>query len=116
MFFDNNYRTNINQADDVVSKGATPTYLKKHKISKWETVAQSLKEQFDYEQNPDRMQGGELMSVYECNYITADGRVPALQGQVQDCRGTGAAARCRCAGQGQVCLCRRHPHRPLAYS
>ena len=59
----------------VVSKGGLPTattYYKKHKISKGETVAQSLKERFDYGQNPDKTQGGELISSYECDYMTAD--------------------------------------------
>ena len=59
----------------VVSKGGLPTattYFKKHKISKGETVTQSLKERFDYGQNPDKTQGGELISSYECDYITAD--------------------------------------------
>ena len=59
----------------VVSKGGLPTattYFKKHKISKGETVAQSLKERFDYGQNPDKTQGGELISSYECDYMTAD--------------------------------------------
>ena len=59
----------------VVLKGGLPTattYFKKHKISKGETVAQSLKERFDYGQNPDKTQGGELISSYECDYMTAD--------------------------------------------
>ena len=38
------------------------TYYKKHKISKGETIAQSLKERFDYGQNPDKTEGGELIS------------------------------------------------------
>ena len=48
------------------------TYFKKHKVSKGETVAQSLKERFDYGQNPDKTQGGGLISSYECDYMTAD--------------------------------------------
>ena len=48
------------------------TYFKRHKISKGETVAQSLKERFDFGQNPDKTQGGELISSYECDYMTAD--------------------------------------------
>ena len=59
----------------VVSKGGLPTattYFKKHKISKGEAVVQSLKERFDYGQNPDKTQGGELISSYECDYMTAD--------------------------------------------
>ena len=59
----------------VVLRGGLPTattYFKKHKISKGEAVAQSLKERFDYGQNPDKTQGGELISSYECDYMTAD--------------------------------------------
>ena len=59
----------------VAQKGGLPTattYFKKHKISKGETAAQSLKERFDYGQNPNKTQGGELISSYECDYMTAD--------------------------------------------
>ena len=59
----------------VVLKGGRPTattYFKKHKISKGETVAQSLKERFDYGQNPDKTEGGELISSYGCDHMTAD--------------------------------------------
>ena len=48
------------------------TRLITHHISKGETVAQSLKDRFDYGQNPDKTQGGELISSYECDYQTAD--------------------------------------------
>ena len=56
-------------------KGGLPTattYYKKHKISKGETIAQSLKERFDYGQNPDKTEGGELISSYGCDHMTAD--------------------------------------------
>ena len=43
-----------------------------HHISKGETVARSLKDRFDYGQNPDKTQDGELISSYECDYMTAD--------------------------------------------
>ena len=43
-----------------------------HHISKGETVAQSLKDRFDYGQNPEKTQGGELISSYECDHRTAD--------------------------------------------
>ena len=36
------------------------TYFKKHKISKGETIEQSLKERFDYGQNPDKTEGQKL--------------------------------------------------------
>ena len=48
------------------------TYYKKHKISKGETIAQSLKERFDYGQNPDKTEDGELISSYGCDHMTAD--------------------------------------------
>ena len=48
------------------------TYYKKHKISKGETIAQSLKERFDYGQNPDKTEGGELISSYGCDHMTAE--------------------------------------------
>ena len=41
------------------------TRLITHHISKGETVAQSLKDRFDYGQNPEKTQGGELISAYE---------------------------------------------------
>lgn len=48
------------------------TRLIVHHISKGETIAQSLKDRFDYGQNPDKTQGGELISAYECDHMTAD--------------------------------------------
>ena len=43
-----------------------------HHISKGETIAQSMKDRFDYGQNPEKTQGGELISAYECDHRTAD--------------------------------------------
>lgn len=48
------------------------TYFKTHKISRGQTIAQSLRDRFDYGQNPDKTQGGELLSAYECDPLTAD--------------------------------------------
>ncbi|EJA6334314.1 relaxase/mobilization nuclease domain-containing protein [Clostridioides difficile] len=48
------------------------TYFKKHKISKGETISQSLKGRFDYGKNPDKTEGGELISSYACDHMTAD--------------------------------------------
>lgn len=48
------------------------TRLIVHHISKGETIAQSLKDRFDYGQNPEKTQGGELISAYECDHMTAD--------------------------------------------
>lgn len=43
-----------------------------HHISKGETIAQSLADRFDYGQNPDKTQQGELISSYQCDAETAD--------------------------------------------
>lgn len=43
-----------------------------HHISKGETIAQSLADRFDYGQNPDKTQQGELISAYMCDPETAD--------------------------------------------
>ncbi len=43
-----------------------------HRISKGETIAQSLKDRFDYGQDPDKTGGGELISSYACDHMTAD--------------------------------------------
>ena len=48
------------------------TYLKRHKISKGDSIAKSLKDRFDYGMNPDKTQEGELISSYECDHMTAD--------------------------------------------
>lgn len=48
------------------------TYLKTHHISKGQTIAQSLTDRFDYGENPDKTQDGELISSYMCDPETAD--------------------------------------------
>lgn len=48
------------------------TRLIVHHISKGETIAQSLADRFDYGQNPDKTQQGELISAYMCDPETAD--------------------------------------------
>ena len=57
---------------DKINELTATTRLITHHISKGETVAQSLKDRFDYGQNPEKTQGGELISSYECDYMTAD--------------------------------------------
>lgn len=47
-------------------------YLKAHHISKGETIAQSLKDRFDYGQNPVKTRDGDLILSYECDPKTAD--------------------------------------------
>lgn len=48
------------------------TYLKAHHISRGETIAQSMRDRFDYGQNPDKTEQGELTMAYECDPRTAD--------------------------------------------
>lgn len=47
-------------------------YLKAHHISKGETIAQSMKDRFDYGQNPVKTRDGDLIVSYECDPKTAD--------------------------------------------
>lgn len=48
------------------------TYLKAHHISKGETIEQSMKDRFNYGQNPNKTQGGSLILSYQCDPKTAD--------------------------------------------
>jgi len=48
------------------------TYFKAHHISKGETIAQSMKDRFDYGKNPEKTMDGELIAAYECDPSTAD--------------------------------------------
>jgi len=48
------------------------TYFKTHHISKGETIAQSMKDRFDYGKNPDKTRGGDLIAAYECDPESAD--------------------------------------------
>ena len=41
-------------------------------INKGKTLAKCLSERLDYSQNPDKTDGGELISSYECDPVTAD--------------------------------------------
>ena len=43
-----------------------------HHISKGETIARSLKDRLDYGKDPAKTQGGELISAYNCDHMTAD--------------------------------------------
>ena len=56
-------------------KGGAPTATTRliiHRISKGETIASSIKDRLDYGKDPDKTQGGELLSSYECDHMTAD--------------------------------------------
>ena len=48
------------------------TYFKTHHISKGETIAQSMKDRFDYGKNSDKTRGGDLIAAYECDPESAD--------------------------------------------
>ena len=48
------------------------TYLKAHHISAGSTIAQSMKDRFDYGQNPEKTLDGALTLAYECDPKTAD--------------------------------------------
>ena len=48
------------------------SYFKPHHISRGETIAQSMKDRFDYGLNPDKTQQGELTRAYMCDPETAD--------------------------------------------
>lgn len=48
------------------------TFFKAHHISRGETIAQSMKDRFDYGKNPEKTQDGELIFAYECDPKTAD--------------------------------------------
>lgn len=44
----------------------------KHHISRGESIAKSMKDRFDYGQNPEKTQDGDLIRAYECDPATAD--------------------------------------------
>lgn len=48
------------------------TYLKSHHISKGETIAESLKDRFECGNNPEKTEGCELISSYQCDHMTAN--------------------------------------------
>ena len=47
------------------------TYFKPHHISKGQTLLDSMKDRFDYGQNPEKTQDGELIKSYMCDPKTA---------------------------------------------
>jgi len=48
------------------------TYFKAHHMSKGQSILKSMKERFDYGQNPDKTKEGALISAYMCDPKTAD--------------------------------------------
>ena len=50
---------------------ATTRIISMH-VSQGKTIADCLTDRIDYSKNPDKTQGGELISSYECDPKTAD--------------------------------------------
>ena len=50
---------------------ATTRIISMH-VSQGKTIADCLTDRIDYSKNPDKTQGGELISAYECDPKTAD--------------------------------------------
>jgi len=48
------------------------THLKPHHISSGQTIFESMKDRFDYGQNPEKTWDGELIAAYMCDPKTAD--------------------------------------------
>ena len=67
---------------------ATTRIISMH-VSHGKTIADCLTDRIDYSKNPDKTQGGELISAYECDPKTADAEFLYLP----DHHRAGAAAR-----------------------
>ena len=50
---------------------ATTRIISMH-VNQGKTIADCLTDRIDYSKNPDKTQGGELISAYECDPKTAD--------------------------------------------
>ena len=50
---------------------ATTRIISMH-VNQGKTIANCLADRIDYSKNPDKTQGGELISAYECDPKTAD--------------------------------------------
>ena len=119
---------------------ATTRIMSMH-INKGKTISQCLKERVEYIKNPDKTEGGELISSYACSPETADhefllarnaylantGRqihneVIAYQlrqsfkpGEVTPEEANRIRAGLRIA-EGRLCVYRSHPYRPQTHS
>ena len=71
---------------------ATTRIISMH-VNQGKTIADCLTDRIDYSKNPDKTQGGELISAYECDPKTADAEFLFLQAAVPDRHRAGAAAR-----------------------
>lgn len=65
---------------------ATTRLIPMH-ISKGQTIAQSLKDRFDYGMNPDKTKGGEFITAFECDPITADAEFSLAKAQYKAATG-----------------------------
>ena len=68
---------------------ATTRIISMH-VSHGKTIADCLTDRIDYSKNPEKTQGGELISAYECDRRRG---VSLLQAAVPDHHRAGAAAR-----------------------
>ena len=62
---------------------ATTRIISMH-VNQGKTIADCLTDRIDYSKNPDKTQGGELISAYECDPKTADAEFLLLQAAVPD--------------------------------
>lgn len=65
---------------------ATTRLIPMH-ISKGQTIAQSLKDRFGYGMNPDKTKGGEFITAFECDPITADAEFSLAKAQYKAATG-----------------------------
>ena len=71
----------------------TTTRIISMHVNQGKTIADCLTDRIDYSKNPDKTQGGELISAYECDPKTADAEFSVLQAAVQNPHRQGAAKR-----------------------
>ena len=71
---------------------ATTRIISMH-VSHGKTIADCLTDRIDYSKNPEKTQGGELISAYECDPKNRRRGVSLLQAAVPDHHRAGAAAR-----------------------
>ena len=65
---------------------ATTRIISMH-VSHGKTIADCLTDRIDYSKNPDKTQGGELISAYECDPKTADAEFLFAKRQYQTITG-----------------------------
>ena len=79
---------------------ATTRIISMH-VNQGKTIADCLTDRIDYSKNPEKTQGGELISAYECDPKTADAEF-LFQAAVPDRHRAGAAVRRDCLSGAPV--------------